>query len=87
MSMKRKHELVDATTDPVVAPFVWDLYVLCQKQSKERLIIPKYEGYLTMAKNLAIFAEHGELPSAINNLDQLDDGSGLSQTLVAHAAK
>lgn len=75
------------STDPVVAPFLWDLCLLCQNQSKEPLITPRYEGYLTMAKNLAVFAEHGQLPSAIRNLDQLDDGSGISQTLVAHAAK
>lgn len=41
MIKKRKHELVDAMTDPVVAPFVWDLCLLCQKHSKELLIIPK----------------------------------------------
>lgn len=87
MATKRKHALVDTTTDRVVAPFLWDLCLLCQKPSKERLVIPKYEGYLTMAKNLATFAEHGDLPPAIRSLDQLDDGSGLSQTLVKHAAK
>jgi len=86
MIKKRKHELVDATTDPVVAPFVLDLCLLCQKHSKEHLIILKYEGYLTMAKNLGIFAEHGQLPSGIRHLKQLDDGNGVLQTLVAHAA-
>lgn len=65
MSMKKKHELVDTTTDSVVAPSIWDMCLLCQKDSKEHLIIPMYEGYVTMVKNLAIFAEHGELPTAI----------------------
>lgn len=74
MSMIRKPELVDATTDPVVTPFAQ----LCQGHSKEGLIIPKYEGYSTMAQNLA---EHSELPSGIRNLDQLDDGSGLLQDM------
>jgi len=40
-----------------------------------------------MAKNLGIFAEHGQLSSGIRHLKQLDDGNGVLQTLVAHAAK
>lgn len=48
----RKHKLVDVTTDPVVALFLWELCLLGQNHSCKSLIIPSYEGSLPMTKSL-----------------------------------
>lgn len=74
-------------------PIDWSLCILCQKNSQENLQCPankskradKGAGYKSVAENLEHFFELGVLPFDIS-VDQLNDGSGIENTLVRNNA-
>ena len=70
----------------------WKLCVLCQERKEESLQCPANSkktdlgaGYKTLAENLLLFNELGMVPFAIN-LEQLNDGSGVENTLLKNKA-
>ena len=70
----------------------WTLCVLCQKSTQETLQCPANSkrkdvgvGYKSLAENLLLFNELKMVPFAIG-LDQLDDGSGVENTLLTNKA-
>ena len=73
-------------------PFDWSLCILCQKETKETLQCPACSkrsdlgaGYKSMAENLQGFFDIGAIPFDVKQ-NQLDDGSGLYNTLLKHEA-
>ena len=73
-------------------PLEWSLCILCQKLTKESLQCPVRSkrldlgaGYKSMAENLQGFFAIGALPFDVKQ-NQLDDGSGLFNTLSKHEA-
>lgn len=73
-------------------PFEWNLCILCQNITKESLQCPARSkrldlgaGYNSMAENLQGFFAIGALPFDVKQ-NQLDDGSGLFNTLLKHEA-
>ena len=70
----------------------WKLYVLCQKRKEESLQCPANSkrtdlgaGYKSLAENLLLFNELRMVPFAVN-LEQLNDGSGVENTLLKNKA-
>ena len=68
-------------------PFTdWNLCFLCQDKKNEKKLICPEAGYDYITKHLLEFAEYASIPMGIN-LQRLDDGSGLLQSLRSHCAK
>jgi len=72
--------------------FNWDICVLCQSQKQESTVVPgrgkgfaKGMGYGTLARELSDARDADFNPLKID-LDRLDDGPGIEQTLRAHHA-
>jgi len=69
----------------------WELCCLCQKEkSEEALQTPKEEGLLSLERDLRDFhvIDDQTLPAGINiTIAQLDDGSGIAETLKLRKAK
>ena len=70
----------------------WELCVVCQQQTKESLQCPakskrKDYGarYISFARNVKIFQDLKLLPSSFN-IDCIDDGSGMEETLLKRKA-
>ena len=70
----------------------WKLCMLCQKNKEESLQCPANSkrkdvgaGYKSLAENLLLFNELGMVPFAIS-LEQLNDGSGVENTLLKNKA-
>ena len=77
----------------VVKPHDWNLCLLCQDDNEEQLQCPADSkrsnigaGYVTLSENLIKFNEIGCLPKSVN-LNALDDGTGIANTLVQNHAK
>ena len=64
----------------------WNKCVLCQLDSKERLISPTDKGYETVADNIIHFSELDSMPVKIN-LVRLDNGNGIQSTFKENNAK
>ena len=71
----------------------WDLCVLCQKHTSEKLCCPAESkrssggsGYKTLSHNLLAFSKIGCLPNTID-ISQLDDGEGIQATFEQHRAR
>ena len=67
----------------------WDLCCLCQQEAHEPLQTPKEEGCLSLERDLKAFLNVANvLPSSVNvTIDQLNNGSGIAETLKTHNAK
>ena len=70
----------------------WELCVVCQQQTKESLQCPAKSkrrdygaGYISFARNVKIFQHLKLLPSSFN-IDCIDDGSGMEETLLKRKA-
>ena len=93
MDPKVKRVKVDEPTSSASGPHKtdWTICVLCQKQSSEPLRNPcksdiEGKSYATLAQNLKDLNELNSLPLQIN-LDRLDDGTGIEETLLRHKAQ
>jgi len=69
----------------------WELCCLCQEETDDHLQCPINAkgpkcGYEYLANNLLEFQKLNSLPSNVN-LDMLDEGSGIAETLKSHSAK
>lgn len=100
--MSKQCKLVDPgewhasqTTQPPKPSTNWDLCVLCQKDTTERLVNPaeskflakgKECGYKLLAENIIEFQKLGSLPLNID-IKRLDDGSGIEATFKSNNAK
>ena len=80
----------ETTAQPVSSD--WKLCVLCQKRKEESLQCPANSkrtdlgaGYKSLAENLLLFNGLGMVPFAIN-LEQLNGGSGVENTLLKNKA-
>ena len=87
-------ESISPRTETKAQPVSIDLQlcVLCQERKEESLQCPANSkrtdlgaGYKTLAENLLLFNELGMVPFAIN-LEQLNDGSGVDNTLLKNKA-
>ena len=89
MSRKRKHEFVeeDLSLEIPLPPIKWEECILCQTETDQPLIHPKYEGYVSLVADLSIFADYDSLPRCLRTLNRLDSGSGVLPTLVNQSAK
>lgn len=67
----------------------WDLCCLCQQEVNEQLQKPKEEGRLSLERDLKGFLDVANvLPTSVNvTIDQLNNGSGMPETLKTHNAK
>lgn len=66
----------------------WQLCCLCQSDKDEHLQSPKEEGILSLERDLNNFKEINAVPSGIAvSLEQLDDGSGIANTLRSNNCK
>jgi len=88
MSKKRKLEAVEISRWPsdAIASVDWALCVFCQERTTDGLVTPTQTGYQSLVDNLVEFAEYDALPRTLR-LRDLDDGSGLLDTLVSRNAK
>ena len=89
----KKFKLLDNTALAADTKFDWDLCVLCQRVTPENLQCPhetkrndKGAGYASLANSLQQFYDIGQLPSSVH-FSELDDGSGVEETLVKNCAK
>ena len=72
----------------------WNKCILCQAITTESLKCPADSthpnvvagGYSTLSLNILRFNELNELPISLN-LNRLDEGNGIEQTLLEHNAK
>ena len=70
----------------------WSLCFLCQNETKEQLRKPReiktleHSSYRTLAKNIPLFYQLRALPIPLN-LQRLDNGKGIEQTLIDNDAK
>ena len=64
----------------------WALCALCQEEKKENLMKNTENGYKTLSINLPELHKYHALPLNIN-IDRLDDGSGIEQTLTKNNAR
>jgi len=87
-STKDENRSQDSTID-------WNLCILCQDATCEKLNDPTNStnkhidgasGYLTVSRNLIKLKELGSLSPAIQ-LENLDDGYGIEETLITQQAK
>lgn len=66
----------------------WQLCCLCQSDKDEHLQSPEKEVILSLEKDLNGFKEIDAVPSGIAvSLEQLDDGSGMANTLRSNNCK
>ena len=67
-------------------PTDWKSCIFCQTKSNEDLINPTSQGYASIETHLLGFQRVGCLPSSLN-VENFDDGSGISSTLAKQGAK
>ena len=74
---------------------IWKLCILCQCDAKEQLQIPcpstrtndRGVGYASIAQHIIQFNDLNAMPSTFKlNVDKLDGGSGIEDTLRSHSA-
>ena len=84
---------MDRTTGRTPFHVNWDLCALCQGENVNDKLVSTVNstgrdsrsGYKTLADNLPIFAEVGQLPIQVS-LSDLDEGKGIEETLRYHQA-
>jgi len=94
MSAKKKCKLIHGASISVPKPIDWTMCSLCQSVTSEVLHCPAKSrkasgvgaGYKTLGDNLTIFSEMKQQPIPVD-ISQLDDGTGIGNTLEAHEAQ
>lgn len=88
MYKRRKFEFFDMQNlqDCPVYPLDWNLCIICQQPSNDKLICPTSAGYTSLVSNLTQFAEKDELPKTVK-LQLMDEGDGIMSTLITRKAK
>ena len=89
----KRHMTVDMFTSPPKRAAIsidWDLCILCQEKTGEALQCPYAikgdklgTGYKSLADHLISFSQLGHMPMTVD-LQQLDDGNGIEETLTSH---
>ena len=94
-TQRKKVRLIEQidVSETLTVPFNWSLCVICQEVNTEKLQCPAESkrddvgaGYASLASNLADFASIGALPAPVR-LSALDEGPGVTATLLARNAK